>query len=53
MKTPAVVAGATHTLYETRQPRPAKLGDPDRFIGTVRRQGGDARLVDSRFLPAG
>ena len=39
MKTPAVVAGATHTLHETRHPQPAKLGDPDRFIGTVRRQG--------------
>lgn len=46
MKTPAVVAGVTHTLYETRHPRPAKLGDPDRFIGMVRRQGdaGDVAL---------
>lgn len=46
MKTPAVVAGVTHTPYETRHPRPAKLGDPDRFIGMVRRQGdaGDVAL---------
>jgi len=39
---PAVVVGTTHTLYPTSRPRPSELGDPDRLIGTVRRQGDDA-----------
>ena len=33
-----VVVGSTHTLYKTKRPRAVQLGDPDRLIGTVRRQ---------------
>ena len=42
-----ILVGVTHTHYETRRPRPTKLGDPDRVIGTVRRQrpsGRDAAI---------